>query len=406
MDTRLDTRPGTRSNARLSRWLAAAALLSLLGGCASFSESAMNPMNWFSGNSGVKPTPLTDLKPSLALTRAWSASVGGAGVYVFTPALVGNVVYAAAADGTLAAFDSQSGKQRWRIQANKGGLSAGVGADDTLVAVATVKGEVLAFDETGKEKWRAQVSSEVLSAPLVAEGVVLVRSNDNRIFAFSAADGKRQWVYQRTAPALVLRNFANMVAYLGQAYVGFPGGKMVALALSNGSLRWEATVALPKGATELERIADISSPPVLSGGQVCAVAFQGRAACFETSNGQAVWARDISSAAGMSLDSRYMFLTDDKSAVVALARGTGASMWKQDRLLYRGLSAPLSVGTAVIAGDYEGILHGFSREDGALIARQATDGGSVIAAPQLMSIATKDAFIVQTQKGGLFVFTL
>jgi outer membrane protein assembly factor BamB len=379
------------------------ALLALLTGCSSL--ASLNPLNWF-GSSSIKPTELTPLTPKLTFTRAWGASVSDGKVFVFTPALVGSAVYAAGADGTLAAFDAQTGAQKWRVMADRGGLSAGVGAADGLVVVGTARGDVLAFDDTGKEKWRAQVSSEILAAPLVADGRVVVRSNDNRVFAFAAADGKRQWIYQRSPPALVLRNFGGGVAAGGMAYIGFPGGKMVALSLSNGALRWEATVALPKGATELERIADISSTPVLSGREVCAVAYQGRAACFDATSGQPTWTRDVSSSAGMTTDTRYAFVTDEKSAMVALARGTGSSLWKQEKLLYRSLSAPLSIGTVVIAGDYQGFIHGLSREDGSFMARQPTDGSPIFAPPQLLSIAGKDAFLVQTHKGGLFVFML
>jgi outer membrane protein assembly factor BamB len=391
---------------RKRSWLAAAVLPLLMAGCSSFGTSSMNPLNWFSSGSTNKPNELTEIKPTLTMARAWGASVGGGGIYVFTPAIVGNTVYAAGADGSLAAFDLQTGAPRWRVTADRAGLSAGVGANDELIVVATVKGEVLAFDDKGREKWRTQVSSEVLARPLVTDREVLVRSNDNRIFAFSIADGKRQWVFQRPPPALVLRNAGGMTSSLGQAYVGFPGGKMVALSLSNGTVRWEATVAQSKGTTELERIADITSAPILSGREICAVAFQGRAGCFDANNGQPLWTRDLSSSAGLTLDDRYIFLTDEKSAVVALSRSSGASLWKQEKLLYRNVSAPVSVGRAVIAGDYQGILHALSREDGSFIGRQPTDGSPVFTAPQLVSVASKDGFVVQTQKGGIFVFTL
>jgi len=32
------------------------------------------------------------------------------------------------------------------------------------------------------------------------------------------------------------------------AFIGFAGGKLTALSLASGGVRWEATVALPKGA--------------------------------------------------------------------------------------------------------------------------------------------------------------
>ena len=272
--------------------------------------------------------------------------------------------------------------------------------------MSTLKGEVLAFDHSGAPKWKAQVSSEVLAPPLVADGLVLVRSNDNRIYALSTDDGRRQWVYQRSAPALVVRNFGGVAAGLGVIYAGFPGGKLVALAATNGSLRWEGTVALPKGSTELERIADVTSAPVFNDRAICAVAYQGRAACFDASTGQPVWSRDVSSHAGIAIDSRYAFVTDERSAIVAMSAATGSSLWKQDKLLNRGLSAPLSIGRALIAGDYQGFLHALSREDGSFIGRVQTDSTWIAAPPLALPAGGTEGVIVQTRGGGLFAFSL
>jgi len=61
---------------------------------------------------------------------------------------------------------------------------------------------------------------------------------------------------------------------------------------------WESTVALPRGATELERVADVMGNPVLDERQVCAVAYQGRVACFDRRNGSPLWARDTPATAG------------------------------------------------------------------------------------------------------------
>ena len=91
-------------------------------------------------------------------------------------------------------------------------------------------------------------------------------------------------------------------------------------------------MATPKGATELERIADVTSLPVVEERQVCAAAYQGRVACFEVIRGTLVWSRDFSSLAGITVDNRYLFVTDDKGAIHALDKSTGASVWKQDKL--------------------------------------------------------------------------
>jgi outer membrane protein assembly factor BamB len=374
-------------------------------GCSSVTEK-LNPFNWFGSSGGIKPAELREIKTSLTLTAAWNASVGASGAFAFVPAVAGDTVYAAGDNGELAAFDLNKGTQKWRVRADREGLSAGVGAFDDTIVVGTIKGYLLAFDAKGVAKWKTQVSSEILAPPLVTPTAVFVRSNDNRIYAFSPSDGRRLWVYQRTAPALILRNFGGLSASSEAVYAGFPGGKLVALDSANGTLRWEGTVALPKGATELERIADVTSSPVISSRDVCAVAYQGRAACFDVRNGQQLWTRDISSFMGLTYDARFVFVSDEKSALVALARATGSSLWKQDALAYRSLSAPLSLSRAVIAGDYQGVLHAFAREDGSLIGRAQTDGSPITAAPIPSSAPGREMFLVQTRRGGLFAFSM
>ena len=398
--------PIRRSAKRCLNGLLAIAFALALGGCASVTEK-LNPFNWFSSASANKPAELRAIQATLTFTPAWRASIGGgAGQFAFAPVLAGDTVYAAGSNGELAAFDAIAGTQKWRVQTAKEGLSAGVGALADTVAVATVKGDILAFDAKGREKWKTQVSSEVLAAPLVTSDAVFVRSNDNRVYAFSASDGKRLWVYQRTAPALILRNFGGFSASADAVYAGFPGGKLVALNSTNGTLRWEGTVALPKGATELERIADITSSPVISTRDVCAVAFQGRVACFDVSNGQPLWTREVSSFMGMTFDARYVFVSDEKSSMLALSRSTGSSLWKQDQLAYRTLSAPVSLSRAVIVGDFQGVLHAFSREDGNIIGRMQTDGSAITAPPLALAVQGKEMFVVQTRAGGLFAFSL
>jgi outer membrane protein assembly factor BamB len=319
---------------------------------------------------------------------------------VLTPAVVGSSIYAAANDGTLARFDN--GGQVWRINAGQR-ISGGVGANERLVVVATAKGEVLAFDSTGKALWTARVSSEVLAAPQVSEeGVVLVRSGDNRIFGLDAADGKRKWVYQRSTPSLSLRSNVGVTVAGKVALAGFPGGKLVAIALNNGAAVWEATVALPKGATELERVSDVTSAPVVATREVCAVAYQGRVACFDLASGNHLWSRDMSSAAGLDMDARNVYVSDDKGAVHALDRVNGATVWKQDKLFMRQLNRPIALGNHVAVGDYQGVVHLLRRETGAFAARYNTDSSGIAAEPQRV----ERGFLMQTRNGGLYAMAV
>lgn len=370
------------------RLLSLMVVAGLMAGC-----STLDSLNPFS-SSAPKMAALQPFKASTEVRVLWSAKAGKAADYMFTPAVVGNVVYVAGAEGALSRIED--GRVVWKIKAALA-LSAGVAADARRVIVATPKGEVLAFAaDDGKPLWSARVSSEVLAAPVIGDEGVAVKSGDNSVFLLDANDGTRKWVYQRATPSLSVRGAGSPVFADRYLFVGFPGGKLVALGLQNGAPVWEGAVALPKGATELDRVADIVASPVVDGRQICAAAFQGRVACFDMGQGGAmVWSRDISSSNGLALDGRYLFVTDDKGAVYALDRLSGSSLWKQDKLLNRRVSGPVVRRGLVAVADAEGVVHFLSREDGSFVARQKTDGDPVRSQPQGLG----GGLVVQTAGG-------
>lgn len=356
--------------------------------------SSLNPFS----SSGPKPAELTDLKPTAELRELWSADVGKSGNSVFSPAVAGDSVYAAGAGGVVARFEG--GRTVWRVNAGTD-LAAGVGSDGRLAVVVSTAGEVIAYDAAdGSQRWRSQVGAEVLAAPAVSGDFVVVRASDQRLIALDARSGNRRWVYQRSNPPLALRNFTGVLIEGDVALAGFPGGKLVAINLANGGALWELTVASPRGSTELERVADVAGLPVIGRREVCAVTYQGRAACFDASNGNALWARDFSSSVGMDRDTRFAVITDDKDAVHALDVYSGASVWKQDAFARRGLSRPLIVGDHVAVGDALGYVHLLSRDDGAQAARVRADDSPIVA--DLRPLGR--GFVVQTRSGEIHAY--
>ena len=371
----------------------------LLQGCQTVSDTYDG---WFGSGPKQKAAELVSFETRATLRVAWQANVGSAQRNAFYPALSGNTIYAGGARGQISGFNAGTGAQQVQFGAGKP-LSGGVGYGSGLILAGTAGGEVMAFEPSGKPVWKVQLTGEVLSPPTGADGVIVVRTGDGRIYGLNAADGKRRWVYQRAMPSLAVRSFAGTVVSRGAVFAGFPGGRMVAISLANGNVGWEAVVALPKGTTELERVTDVTSLPVVEGSQVCAVAYQGRVACFDLIRGETLWARDASSVAGMGIDVRNVYVTDDRSAILALDRRGGASVWKQDKLLGRWASAPLALGRYVIVGDYQGYVHVMSRDDGAFVARIATDGSAIQVPPVALDLST---FLVQTRNGGVYAINV
>lgn len=383
----------------MPRLLPAVLAAALLSGCQTVSDMYDG---WFGTAPKQKAAELVQFQARATARIVWQGSVGSAEHSAFYPAVSGNTVYAAGASGQIVGFAANTGDNTVRFVTGTP-LSGGAGAGAGLVLAGTAKGEVLAFEPTGKPAWKTQLSGEVLSPPTAADGVVVVRTGDGRIHGLNAADGKQRWVYQRALPSLAVRSYAGVVVHRGAVFAGFPGGRLVAIALATGVVGWEAVVALPKGATELDRVTDVTSYPVVDGTQVCAVAFQGRVACFDLIRGETQWARDASSIAGMTLDARNAYITDERSAVQALDRNGGASLWKQDKLNGRWATAPLAMGRYVIVGDFEGYVHVLSREDGAFVARVATDGSAIRVPPVALDLST---FLVQTRNGGVYAISV
>lgn len=375
---------------RTTRKLVGVGVVALLAGCSTL--SSLNP--FADKDKSGQPAPLVELKGTMAARTAWKLDIGKSRNYKLSPALADNTVIVASGDGNIARVEAASGREIWRIKAGMP-LTAGVATDGNQIALGGAKGMLLVFDMDGKPLWKAQLSSEIMSSPALAQGIVVARSIDNRIVGFDAKTGEKKWTVQRVAPPLTLRLAPGMAIADKDVIVAQPGGKLASLILATGAPRWEIEVGVARGATELERVTDIGGSPVVFESDVCAVSYQGRVGCFGLADGSARWTRDLSSDVGVAVDQRFVFVPDDKGALYAFNREGGANAWKNDKLSFRRLSTPVSYGRAVAVGDYQGIVHFLSREDGQFLARVALDGSAITANP----VVAGSHLIFQTQNG-------
>jgi len=386
-------------NVRISKSATLILALIALGGCASTDDDAAP--EWAGVKNEDAPAKLVDFTETAKFEVRWESHVGNSGANQLHPVVTENAVYAVSARGGLSSLDRNTGKLSWRIESGIN-VSGGIGGGDGLLIIGGSKGEVLAYDESGKQIWKAIVSSEALSVSQSFEGIVLVRSGDGRITGLNVTDGTRAWLFERSTPALVVRSHAGAAIYRGVAFVGFAGGRLAAIKVKNGEVLWETAVSQARGNTELERISDITASPVVDDEQVCAIAFQGRMACYDLTQGGPLWNRDISSDKGMKLLRRYLYLTDAKSSVIEMDKATGNTVWKNDQLFMRGVSTPYVTDDFVVVGDRKGYLHGLSREDGSLMARIDLEDGAISAT----MLQLDDGILVQTSSGGVYSLSI
>jgi outer membrane protein assembly factor BamB len=381
------------------RRVAVVLLTVLLGGCSTIS-------GWFGGDdNATPPAKLEEIKDPVQLKELWSRDIGDGydkQSVNLVPTVLGPHVFAADRDGRVAELNAETGKKLWETKTDAP-ISAGPGAGEGLVLVGTSKAEVLALSiDDGSIVWRAQVSSEILSVPRVDAGVVVIQSADGTLTGLSSNDGHQLWVSDHSEPVLTLRGTSSPAVQRGGVIAGFASGKVIALTLANGFQVWETSISIPQGRSELERLVDVDANPVIVGDTVYVVSYQGKIATIDLRSGNLGWTRDMSSYTGLGVDFSQVYVTDMDSNVWALSRDNGASVWKQEKLHNRALTAPEPFGSYVAVGDFEGYLHLLSTYDGHIAGRVRVDRKGIAARP----VAVGDVLYVYGKGGTLAAYTL
>ena len=371
-----------RAMARWSeRWLALLAGAALLAGCAA---------------SKPKPEPLQPLTPKMSASVAWNQHVDGV-KFPLAVAVTRGQFTVAGDDGTVLALDAETGREVWRGQAGAK-LSAGVGSDGRFAAVVTREGELVVFEQ-GQVKWRKALDSRVTTAPLVAGERVFVLGVERAVHAFDALDGRKLWVLQRPGDPLTLAQSGVLAAFKDTLVVG-QGPRMAGIDPLKGTVRWDVAVGAPRGANEIERLADLVGPALRVGDLVCARSFQAAVGCVNAQSGALAWSKNIGGIDAVGGDGQFVFAGDASDRISAWKTASGDVAWTSDKLQYRGLSAPLSIGKTVVFGDEDGTVHWFARDTGEAQLRLPTDGSAIVAQP----VASGSTMLVVTRKGGLFAF--
>lgn len=343
-----------------------------------------------------EPLPLAPLLPVVETDLVWSQQLGVA-AETMRPHTTSGRIWLANAAGTLSVLNSQTGEPLWRLDLGQP-VVTGVGSDGHTAAVITRDNHLVVAAE-GQERWRVRLPSATFTPPLVAGLRVFVLGGDRSISAFDANSGERLWRQTRSADPLVLLQ-PGVLSAVGDTLVVGLSGRLLGLDPSGGQSRWETVVSAPRGSNEVERLVDLVGPPGRVGKGLCVRSFGTAVACVDASNGRLAWTTNARSGFGLAADEERVYGVEEDGRVVAWSRKDGSRVWDNDRLRFRGLSAPLAVGRVVAIGDAQGTLHLLSRDDGSDLARLSTDGSAVLGPPVLDG----QLMIVQTRKGGVYAW--
>lgn len=348
--------------------------------------------SWF-GDDKNRPAVLETLSGPATGRVVWSARGDNVNfpLSIATPA---DRFVVASSDGSVRALAAADGRELWRGDAG-GKLVAGIGSDGRFAAVVNRDNELVVLD-AGKVVWKKALPTPVIAAPLVAGERVFALTLDRQVLAFDALDGRKIWELKRPGEPLTLAKAGVLTSYKDTLIVG-QGARLAGVDPLKGQLRWEASVATPRGTNEVERLADLVGPAVRQGELICARAFQSSVGCVNAERGSAVWNRVVGGTNGIGADDQVVVAGDASDRLSAWKLANGDLAWSGDQFQHRKLSAPVLLGKQVLVGDYEGQVHLLDRDSGKTRSRLATDGSQVVAVALLGETA-----LVATKGGGLF----
>ncbi len=379
--------------------------LTLLSGCSLFSSE----------EDVVKMSPLPEVTNQFSPGEAWSTSVGnGIGDFYSNlhPASRDGVVYAADRHGIVKAVNADDGSEVWSIDlSEKTGffsrnrsalLSGGVTIAGTHIYVSSEKAVVYALNAAdGSVAWQSKVSGEALSRPVVSDGLVLIHTSNGMLQALNESDGASRWTVNLDMPTLSLRGESAPATAFGAAIVGGDNGRVSAVMLEQGQMIWQQRISQATGATEIDRLGDVDTTPVIVNGVVYALAYNGNLTALDLRSGQIMWKRELGSVNDFIVEGNRIFMVDQNDRVLALTTDGGVTLWTQSDLLHRNLTTPVLFNGYLVVGDSEGYLHWIDTTSGLFSAQQKVDSSGFQTEP----VVDGGKLFIQAKDGTLYAIT-
>ena len=367
-------------------------------------------------DTSTKVAELSNLDNAFDVEILWDRSVGdGVNDYFsrIKPIVAYNKVYSAGRTGDVVAFEKESGKKVWQADLSDindersfwesrvsalvaGGPIAGL----NKIFLGTENGDVFALDaETGELIWQAKIKGEVITSPAIDSGILVVNSASGELKGFDANTGDELWKVEQDVPTLTLRGISTPVIASGGVLIGSSKGELSVYLLEKGQAGWTTEVGEATGSTELQRVIDVDSAPVVFGDKVYAISARGNLVAIELQSGRIVWKRQYSSYRQIAVYRNDIFITNTRGHIYALNRINGIERWSNVELTNRSVTGPAVVDKYIVVGDFEGYLHWLDQDTGEIVSRHQVDSSGIYSTPTVVD----DVMYSQSRDGDLEV---
>jgi outer membrane protein assembly factor BamB len=291
------------------------------------------------------------------------------------PAIEGNTVVVALANGEVHAVSLADGAVRWIADVADGldNLASSLWAPPTIAGgtvYVAVQGRMSALDlATGEPLWERELVPEYawlgsLAAVTVADGAAIANySRQDGTTAWAAATGARLWEIR--APRSIAVN-ATPIARAGEVYFVNSAGLVSKASLGTGAQVWSAEVT--PGATDWDYT--VTATPTLAGGRLFVPTQYQELVALDAASGAELWryatpggplqfahyrAAEPGFPASSVATGDILWVPRPDGVLAALATADGRELWST-RLGAPIVSAPAPAGSYLVVATFDGTV--------------------------------------------------
>ncbi len=271
------------------------------------------------------------------LKLAWQVEIGegslDTGQLLARPVVADGRIFVMDAFGSISAFDTETGALLWRqsfedLDLDDSVFGGGLALEDGRLFASFTSGDVVSLSTTnGNEIWRQSLILPLRSAPTISDGIVLVLTADNQVYALDQETGQPSWRHAGFFEASSVLGGPSPAVDGGIAIVPYSSAEVFALRLDNGRPLWSDTLERPRRTQALAEINDIDGTPVIDGDQVYLGGRGGQVAAIDMRRGVRTWDTDLTAVDTPWLAGDFIFLLTERSEAVCLTRKDGRIRW-------------------------------------------------------------------------------
>lgn len=343
----------------------------LLGGCFFQPvEDFVDQMDdqYFADEFNYIPTEIKPYDKKASMELIWENKVGDNEVNNFNLVFSEEFVIAATSDGSVRKMKINSGETVWKKEFSQK-IMIGVGGNIENILFIAEDGYLWCLDGKGEAIWKIFVDGEALTTPVINNDKAYVRLANYGILQVDLKQGDIDWRYIHSSPSLTFNGTSSLAFSDGIIYGGFGAGKLVAIHQKSGAFMWEATISQIKGVTDIERLNDVLSQPLINNREIYAASTSGDLTAIDRRNVNTIWTRKISSFKNLAFDGFDIYLTHKSDSLYSLDSKNGKTNWRNADLQYRRVTNPIITGDYVAVGDFDGYIHLLNIESGAIEGR-------------------------------------